>query len=867
MKKITQKITQAIPKLVQPLGIRAKLIAIFVGIKVLPLVLVAWFAWQATQGLGDKVSSRVVEMSDAMRSTQQQTGKTANDDAVRALDERSREAIEALSTSLAREVADFLYDRDTDVRRAAALEPSEAAYRRYLTSHTRDVFEHGAYMPTADGTSWEPKVTFSAFNPVRAPLPDNARDFHTRLPENYGVKTARPLFLEMSFVNLQGQETVKVQQGNVLTPGLRDISQSDNTYVKAETYWPALKKLKAGEIYVSEVIGPSVRAQWIGPYTPAKASALKKPFTPEASGYAGLENPVGQRFRGIVRWAMPVEKNGKLVGYVTLALDHQHLMTLTNTVRPTPERFAPISDPASGNYAFMWDTKSRSISHPRDYFIVGYDPDTGQPSPPWVDTELWANWKKSGLPWHEYQPTVSTFQDQSLKRKPAPESGQSGLVGLDCRYLNFSPQCHGWDALTEHGGSGSFAIFFSGLWKLTTAATIPYYTGQYGESKRGFGFITVGANVDDFHKAATESGERIDQLISKADTLLKRDREGLLADIGVQLTSTAWGLIGSTLLMVILVIAIAIWMAGLLTDRITEMSGGIQRFQEGDLAHRLPVRGHDEMAELAQSFNNMANGIEQSFGQLEEARRAAEEANRLKSEFLANMSHELRTPLNGILGFAELLEMDLQDPTQRDHAQTIRASGEHLLALVTAVLDLAKIEAGRMDFDLQTLDLPALMREVVAGQRGHAQQKNLSLELETEDMAPVVYADALRLRQVLINLISNALKFTEHGGVRVRALSEANSQGSWVRFEVQDTGVGISEQAQAFIFEKFRQSETFVTRNHEGTGLGLTLAKELVEHMGGKIGVDSTPGAGATFHFVLPTQPGVAKPISPRLTA
>ena len=858
MKKITQHITQIIPRFLEPLGIRAKLIAIFVAIKVVPLVLVAWFAWQAAQGLGDQVSSRVVEMSDAMRTTQQQTGKTATDDAVRALDARSREAIEALSTSLAREVAAFLYDRDKDVRRAAGLEPSEVNYRRYLNSHTRDVYEHGAYVPNADGTGWAPAVPFSAFNPVRAPLPDNAKDFHTRLPENYGVKTARPLFLEMSFVNLQGQETIKVQQGGVLTPGLRDIRERTNTYVKAETYWPALQKLKAGEVYVSEVIGPSVRAQWIGPYTPAKAQALKKPFTPEASGYAGLENPVGQRFRGIVRWATPVEKNGKVVGYVTLALDHQHLMALTNAVRPTPDRFAPIADPASGNYAFMWDPKSRAISHPRDYFIVGYDPETGQAAPPWMDTELWANWQQSGQPWHAYQATVPAFQDQSLKRKPAPESSQSGLVGLDCRYLNFSPQCHGWDALTEHGGSGSFAIFFSGLWKLTTAAAIPYYTGQYGESKRGFGFITVGANVDDFHKAATESGQRIDQLISNADTLLKREREGLLADIGTQLTSTASGLIASTVVMIVLVIAIAIWMAGVLTDRITEMSGGIRRFQDGDLAHRLPVRGRDEMADLAQSFNHMANGIEQSFGQLQDARRSAEEANRLKSEFLANMSHELRTPLNGILGFAELLEMDLQDPAQREHAQTIRASGEHLLTLVTAVLDLAKIEAGRMDFDLQTLELPALLREVVAGQRGHAQQKNLSLELDTDDMAPVVYADALRLRQVLINLISNALKFTEQGGVRVRAVAEAGSQGTRVRFEVQDTGVGIDAQAQAFIFEKFRQSETFITRNHEGTGLGLTLAKELVEHMGGEIGVHSTPGAGATFYFVLPAQAHIA---------
>jgi hypothetical protein len=830
------------------MGIRSKLIVIFVAIKVVPLVLLAWFAWQAAQGLGEGVSNRAGQMADAMRISQQQTGKTANDDAVRALDERSREAIESLTTDLARQVADFLYDRDKDVLLASHVEPSEGAYRRFLTGHTREIFAHGKYVPTADGKGWMPLEPFSAENPVRAPLPDNAKDFHTRLPENYGAKSQQPLFLEMSFIDANGMEKVKVQQGELLKPGLRDVSQRENTFVKAETYWPALKQLKSGEIYVSEVIGPYVPAQWIGPYTKARAQELEKPFTPEESAYAGLENPVGKHFRGIVRWATPVEKGGRVVGYVTLALDHAHLMAFSNKVRPTPERFAPIADPASGNYAFIWDQKSRSISHPRDYFIVGYDPQTGQPAPPFMDAELWAEWQASGKPWQEFQPTVAPFRDQSLKRKAAPESAKSGSVGLDCRYLNFSPQCHGWDALTEHGGSGSFAIFFSGLEKLTTAAAIPYYTGQYGATKRGFGFVTIGANVDDFHKAATASGHRIEALIATADGKLKLEREGLQSTIGEHLNTTALGLTASTVVMIALVIAIAIWMAGALTHRITEVSGGIRRFQEGDLAHRLVVRGEDEMADLAKSFNHMADDVEQSFGRLEEARSSAEDANRMKSEFLANMSHELRTPLNGILGFAELLEMELDDPTQREYAQTIRSSGEHLLTLVTGVLDLAKIEAGHMDFNLMPVDLPHLLREVVAMQRGHAQKKNLFLELVEARLPPMVFADGARLRQILLNLTSNALKFTDQGGVTVRAASD----GERVRIEVQDTGVGISRDEREFIFEKFRQSETFLTRSHEGTGLGLTLAKELVEHMGGEIGMTSTPGVGSTFHIILP---------------
>ena len=840
-----------VSQVIDRMGIRNKLIAIFVAIKVVPLVMLAWYAWQAAQGLGDSVSYRAVQMADAMRITQQQTGKTANEDAVRALDERSREAIEAQTTDLAKRLADFLYDRDKDLLQAATLDPSEAGYRRFLATRVRELYEQGDYTPAADGKSWVPVSTAREANPVSPPLPDNSKDFHIRLPEDYGNKKLRPLFLEMSFVDTRGMEKVKVVAGEALAPGstlLRDVSRRENTFVKAETYWPELKKLKPGELYVSEVIGAYVRPHWIGPYTPAKAEELKKPFKPEESAYAGLENPLGKRFKGIVRWATPVTKGGQIVGYVTLALDHAHIMAFSNGIRPTETRFAPIPDPASGNYAFIWDHKSRSISHARDYFVTGYDPDTGLPVPPWMDGELWSTWKASEKPWHEYEPTLTPFNDQSLKRKPAPESGKSGNVGLDCRYLNFSPQCHGWHSLTEYGGSGSFVIFFSGLWKLTTAATIPYYSGQYANSKRGFGYVTVGANVDEFHKAATESGKRINELIAAADDKLKREREDLVENIGDNLRSTAIGLTLSTVFMVILVIGIAIWMANVLTQRITVISGGIRRFQDGDLGHRLEVRGADEMADLARSFNGMADEVQQSFGRLDEARVAAEEANRMKSEFLANMSHELRTPLNGILGFAELLECDLEDPAQREYAQTIRSSGEHLLAIVTDVLDLAKIEAGRMEFNFSQIKLPDLLQSVISVQRGHAMQKGLSIELEEEGIPLIVYSDEVRLRQVLLNITNNAVKFTDQGRVAVRARAE----GERVRIEVEDTGIGIKPDDLSVIFEKFRQSESFLTRNHQGTGLGLALARNLVEHMGGEIGVVSTPDKGSVFYLLLP---------------
>jgi hypothetical protein len=146
---------------------------------------------------------------------------------------------------------------------------------------------------------------------------------------------------------------------------------------------------------------------------------------------------------------------------------------------------------------------------------VGYDPQTGLPATPWMDEELYNEWQASGKPSHEFLAETPALPRPKPETQAGQGTGQGGQRCLDCRYLNFSPQCDGWNALTEHGGSGSFVIFFSGLWKLTTAAAIPYYTGQYGKTPQGFGFVTIGANVDEFHKAATETAVKINTLVDR----------------------------------------------------------------------------------------------------------------------------------------------------------------------------------------------------------------------------------------------------------------------------------------------------------------------------------------------------------------
>lgn len=833
-------------------GIRGKLIAIFVLIKVVPLLLLAWFAWHAAQRLGEDVSSKAGGMADAMLESIKSVGKTVTDDSIRALDLRSREAIEALTTDAAKEIADFLYDRDHDIRIAGSLPPSEAAFRQFLAQRTRRLHQHGPWKLAEDGKSWIPEQAADREAKIGRPvLSDNARDFHIRPPEYLGQAEQRPLFVEMTFVAPDGQEKIKVTTGNLTEKGLKNVVDRGNTFVRAETYFAELKKLKPGEIYVSDVIGAYVPTHAIGPYLPATLEKAGKPFKPEESAYAGTENPVGKRFRGIVRWATPVVENGKITGYVTLALDHDHIRQFSDRLMPTEQRYTPIADAIQGNYAFIWDYKSRSISHPRDYFIVGHDPQTGQPATPWMDQELHAEWRASGKPAAEFLAGIPPFRDQNLKRKPAKELIQAGTVGLDCRYLNFSPQCDGWNALTEHGGSGSFVIFFSGLWKLTTAAAIPYYTGQYGKTPQGFGFVTIGANVDEFHKAATETAGKINTLLAEKDASFKRQRGSLLADIESSLRMTAIGLWGSTLLMVLLVIGIAIWMANLLTGRITRMIDGIHAFQQGDLQRRLDTGSNDEMGELARSFNGMADSIGESFQRLEEARQKAEEASSLKSAFLATVSHELRTPLNGILGFAELLKTDLRDPNQQEYARIIHDNGEHLLTLVSEILDLTRMESGEMVLAPRDLALAHFIRDTALIYQPAATAKGLVLNYEIGDDLPEIFnVDGTRLRQLLHNLLNNAIKFTEHGEITL----SARLAGDEIAFAVRDTGIGIAPEHHAAIFEKFHQLENYLTRHHEGTGLGLAIVRRLAEHMGGRVTLTSELGSGATFTIHLPRE-------------
>ncbi|MDR2106389.1 MAG: response regulator [Coriobacteriales bacterium] len=724
MSRLIKSISRYIEKVASRLGVgvRTKLITIFIIVKVIPLIILASLAWYQITLLGNTLREEAVK------------------DSVEALNHSAIENIERITTGIADEVAEFLYGRDADISVLAAMKPQdgdwqelEERYRAFSENKTGRLIDTGEWELSADGMSWvrvDPPESEETDTGGVSTNPENSDEvngasFHYRPPD---VKNTRVVsyYDEIVFLDPDLKERVKVVANNTtkqnypINPELRDVSDQANTYVGAESYADELAALGPDDIYVSDVIGSYVPSHFIGMYTPkqmavsavnaevaalsaidasafdatgrselvllidelealkdehiaalvidstatastttasnaalctatneavialideigaklssdeliARLAALKEriaaiTFNPEQEAYAGAENPNGVRFEGIVRWIKPVYDGDTLLGYVSFALNHDFIMEYVDYVTPMEERYTEIPSAFYGNYAFIWDYQCRSIAHPRHHSIVGYDENTGLEAIPWLEASIYdgllertgsENLTQFEAAWpgllnspqiqdaekpevRDLIRDVPTFDGQSRTKKPATALTKAGYVGLDGRYLNNAPQCTGWMDLTRDGGSGSFYILWSGLYKLTTAASIPYYTGQYapseenGYSRRGFAMVTIGAGLEDFERPAAETGE---QLIRLTDE---------------NLGDTSFKLITSTVILIVLVIFVAIWLASSITGNILHLIKGISRFRAGERQFRFNSSLKDEFGILADSFDDMADGI------------------------------------------------------------------------------------------------------------------------------------------------------------------------------------------------------------------------------------------------------------------
>ena len=323
--------------------------------------------------------------------------------------------------------------------------------------------------------------------------------------------------------------------------------------------------------------------------------------------------------------------------------------------------------------------------------------------------------------------------------------------------------------------------------------------------------------------------------LDRANTLIRENQSAFVDSQGLFVTVAA--------VSIFLALLLGYLLSGSIVGPVRRMQNRLAAIASGDFASHVQVSNRDELGSLAANLNRMNDELGRLYEELEAA-------SRHKSEFLATMSHELRTPLNAIIGFSQVLKQQMYgqlNERQADYVEDVLSSGQHLLNLINDILDLAKVEAGRMELQPSTFELPTLLENAASMVRERATRQGIGLKVETDRSVGAIEGDERKVKQILFNLLSNAAKFTPTGGTVTLAARADNDQ---VVISVRDTGIGISVEDQEKVFEEFYQ--VGASRTQEGTGLGLALTRRLVELHNGHISLESEPGVGSTFTVTLP---------------
>ncbi len=341
-----------------------------------------------------------------------------------------------------------------------------------------------------------------------------------------------------------------------------------------------------------------------------------------------------------------------------------------------------------------------------------------------------------------------------------------------------------------------------------------------------------------------DSLERLtNEMVNRAEA----DMEAKVDESNRAYRTSRWVVIGFALGSIGLAILLGYAVSSSLMGPVMLMDSQLKQIASGDFSKRVEVPNRDELGTLADNLNRMNNELRGLYQQIEAA-------SRHKSDFLASMSHELRTPLNAIIGYSEMLTEEAEDSGQKTFIpdlQKIRASGKHLLALINDILDLSKIEAGKIELVLETFDIAGLIEEVASTVRPLAEKNSNILVIKCRDLG-AMYADITRVRQILFNLLSNACKFTEKGTITLDAVRDRGDGKEWLSLSVRDTGIGMTGDQMEKLFRSFSQADIRTARKYGGTGLGLAITRQFCEMMGGEIKVQSEFGRGTTFIVRIP---------------